>query len=76
MKNQLYKRTCLAITCLVTCLVISLCFTLQAFSLTINGTTDVGSVDKLLYKADLSDSKPDTETAWVKKVLGFDVTFS
>jgi hypothetical protein len=72
MKNQLYKRTCLIISCLA----IGLAFTLPAWSLTINSAAiDVGSVDTLSFMAGLGNSGLDEEIDWVESVLGFDVTF-
>jgi len=73
MKNQLYKRTFLVSTCLV----ISLCFTLPAFSLTIGpNDINVGSLDILEGATNLSNSSVSTETSWVESILGFDVTLS
>jgi len=91
MKNQLYKRTCLVITCLV----ISLCFTLPAFSLYItietNGVKEninVGILDSLIAAGEqgtteyiLSSGAEETlssgaEETWVESILQFDVTLS
>ena len=82
MKNQLHKRTGLVITCLF----ISLCFSLPAFSLTIGtgqATIDVGALDTIVTDADgklgiadLGNSGSQTEEEWVEGILKFDVTLS
>jgi len=64
------KKIKFTIIGLIFCLIINF----PAWSLTINNATnDVGDVDTIIGMANLGNSGIDTETAWVKSILNFDV---